>query len=103
MTPWMVADLNAVTALSSVAVVAWLGVATTTMAYWLFFLGLEGMSAATASALMLAEPVVAVVLGVVALGERASLAALGSLLLLGGLVAAVLPISRPVGPIATMT
>jgi len=57
------------------AMVLWLGLATTTAAYVLFGRGLRHLPAGPVTTLVLAEPVVATVLGVLVLGE--SLAALG--------------------------
>lgn len=69
-----------------IAVVLHLGLVVTAIAYLLFSWGLEGMPAATAVTLSLAEPLTAALLGVIVVGERLTLpAALGVALLLAGL------------------
>jgi drug/metabolite transporter, DME family len=69
------------------ALVLYLGLVTTTLAYLLFVRGLAGLPAGPVTTLMLAEPVVATALGVVVLGERLSaLAGLGGVLVLVGLL-----------------
>jgi DME family drug/metabolite transporter len=54
---------------SGLAVALWLGLATTTLAYVLFGRGLQVLEAGPAATLVLAEPVVATLLGVLVLGE----------------------------------
>lgn len=56
--------------IDGVAVALWLGLATTTLAYLLFGRGLQVLPAGPAATLVLAEPLVATVLGVGLLGER---------------------------------
>ena len=56
--------------ISGAAVAVWLGLATTTVAYVLFGRGLRVLPAGPAATLVLAEPVVATLLGVLVLGER---------------------------------
>jgi DME family drug/metabolite transporter len=69
------------------AMVVWLGLVTTAIAYWLFARGLARVSAATATTLDLAEPLTAAVLGVLLLGERLRLQALiGAALIAAGLL-----------------
>jgi DME family drug/metabolite transporter len=69
------------------ALVLWLGLATTTLAYVLFGRGLRELAAGPVTTLVLAEPVVATFLGVVVLGERLGpLGWLGAALVLSGLV-----------------
>ena len=69
------------------ALVLWLGLATTTLAYVLFGRGLRELQAGPVTTLVLAEPVVATFLGVVVLGERLGLLGwLGASLVLAGLV-----------------
>jgi DME family drug/metabolite transporter len=78
------------------ALVAWLGVAATALAYLLFARGLGRVPAATAGTLSLAEPLTAMTLGLLVLGERPSLtAAAGALLLLAGVTHAALAPGRP--------
>jgi DME family drug/metabolite transporter len=60
----------------------WLGVLTITVAYLLFARGLQRLPASTVSTLTLAEPLVAGLLGVVALHERLSPPALAGAVLL---------------------
>ena len=68
------------------AVVIYLGIVTTGMAYLLFSVGLRGMSAATGVALSKAEPITAFVLSLLIVGERpAWWSVLGLLGVIGGL------------------
>jgi DME family drug/metabolite transporter len=72
---------------SGIALALWLGLATTTAAYVLFGRGLRHLPAGPVTTLVLAEPVVATVLGVVVLGETLTvLGWLGAALVLAGLV-----------------
>lgn len=64
--------LGWVGSVSGVALVLYLAVAATVLAYNLFNRGLGGLAPGTAATLGLAEPLVATVLGVVVLGERLS-------------------------------
>ncbi|MET9323455.1 EamA family transporter [Streptomyces sp. NPDC003038] len=83
----------------AVALIGWLGLATTALGYLLFTRGVRTLSAATTGTLSLTEPLVATVLGVALLGERPGpLAVAGAVLLLGGLVVVSLPQRRPVEP-----
>jgi DME family drug/metabolite transporter len=69
--------------------VAWLGLASTALAYALFVRGLRGIHAATAGTLSLAEPLVAVAAATLFLGERLhGLELLGAAFLVAGLVSA---------------
>jgi len=71
---------------SGLAMALWLGLATTTAAYVLFGRGLRHLPAGPVTTLVLAEPVVATVLGVLVLGEHlAVLGWLGAVLVLAGL------------------
>lgn len=65
-----------------VAMALWLGLAATTLAYALFTWGLQGLPAATAATLALAEPLTASVLGIAILGERLTPLAIGGLVVL---------------------
>lgn len=56
------------------AVALWLGIATTTVAYFLFGRGLRVLPAGPTATLVLAEPLVATLLGVFILGEHLGLA-----------------------------
>jgi DME family drug/metabolite transporter len=69
------------------ALIVFLGVIPTAVAYLLFARGLNRLSAAETATLTLAEPLTAALLGVIVLSERMSApAALGGALILGGLV-----------------
>lgn len=80
-----------------IALTAWLGLATTALAYVLFVRGLRGIPASAAGTLSLAEPLVAVTLAILVLGERpAAQTIVGALLLLAGVALASLsPLPRP--------
>lgn len=72
---------------SGLALALYLGVATMAVANVLLARGIRGLTAGSATTLMLADPVVATILGVVVLGETlAPVAALGVLLVLAGLL-----------------
>ncbi|MFI6935428.1 DMT family transporter [Streptomyces sp. NPDC050287] len=93
--PWMVTDTAALTQPAALYLIAWLGLVTTALAYWLFSAGIPSTSAAAVGTLSLAEPLAASFLGLFVLHEHlTTTAALGSLLILGGLAAACLPASR---------
>lgn len=69
------------------AMIVWLGVAATALAYLLYGAGLRRLSVASAATLSLAEPVTAAVLGVVVVGERpGAAAATGAALIVAALV-----------------
>lgn len=71
---------------SDVAVMLWLGVVATGIAYLLFSAGLRWVSSATGVALALAEPIAAVILAVLIVGERpAPISYAGLLLMFAGL------------------
>ncbi|MGA0067753.1 MAG: DMT family transporter, partial [Candidatus Nanopelagicales bacterium] len=71
---------------SSMALILWLGLATTTLAYVLFGIGLRSLQPGHIATLNLAEPVFATLLGVFVLGEAlGGLGALGCLLVIVGL------------------
>jgi drug/metabolite transporter, DME family len=71
---------------SGLATAAYLGLAPTAIAYVLFARGLARLDAATVTTLVLAEPLVATLLGAVVLGERLGVAdAAGGVLVLTGL------------------
>jgi drug/metabolite transporter, DME family len=72
------------------AVIAWLGVMSTGVAYLMFSHSLHHISSATAVALALAEPVVAFVLALLVVGERpGGLGVLGLALIVAGLAGVV--------------
>ncbi|MEW2358654.1 DMT family transporter [Spirillospora sp. NPDC029432] len=90
--PWALRGAPELAVGRSPALVAWLGPATTAVAYMCFVIGLRRVTAATAGTLSLAEPLVAAVLALAVLGERLSAATTaGCLLLLGGLVLVSVP------------
>ena len=90
--PWTAGSVAALAQPAALGLVAWLGLAATALAYWLFSVGLRTTGAAAVGTLSLAEPLAATVLGVFVLHEHlTAMAAAGSLLILGGLVAACLP------------
>ncbi|MGW0087135.1 DMT family transporter [Streptomyces sp. NPDC003393] len=92
--PWMATDSAALGQSAALGLIAWLGVATTAVAYWLFSAGIPSTSAAAVGTLSLAEPLAAFFLGVFVLHEQLTpTAVVGSLLMLGGLAAACLPAS----------
>lgn len=85
--PWAAAGVSDLADIRTAAVVGWLGMATTAAAYMFYVTGLRRVTAATAGTLSLAEPLVAAVLAFVVLDERlSSVAAVGAILLLGGLI-----------------
>lgn len=94
--PWMVTDLHAVLHPGPLLLIGWLGLVTSGAAYWCFMRGMISTSASTAGTLSLAEPVAAVALSVVLLGEKlTALQASGcALVVLGLAVTAVGPARR---------
>lgn len=71
---------------ADIGVMLWLGVVATGLAYLLFSSGLRFVSSATGVALALAEPVTAVCLAIIVIGERPQMMAfLGLALILAGL------------------
>lgn len=71
---------------SSIALILWLGLATTTLAYILFGMGLRWLQPGHIATLNLAEPVVATLLGVFVLGEAlGGLGVLGCVMVIVGL------------------
>ncbi|GGV21657.1 transporter [Actinomadura cremea] len=93
--PWTVAALPALAEPRGAALVGWLGVAATAVAYMCFVTGLGRVSGATAGTLSLVEPLVAVVLAVLVLGEPMPVPVVaGTALLLGGLAVVSVPRRR---------
>ena len=77
---------------TTLALIAWLGLATTAAAYWLFTAGLVRVRATTAGTLSLAEPLVAALIGVLLLHEHLSPSAwAGCTLILAGMITTCLP------------
>lgn len=96
--PWTLTDTAGLRDAGTLGLIAWLGLAATVAAYWLFSTGLTRVSATAVGTLSLAEPLAAALLGVLVLGEVLSPVALaGSALLLGGLAAVCLPPRRDAG------
>jgi DME family drug/metabolite transporter len=112
--PALAVDAGGLLTFRGVSLAAWLGLASTATAYMLFFHGLRRVPASLAGTLGLAEPLVALLLGVLVLGERLTGTALagGVLLLLGIALAGGAatgrrsrrrPTPAPVGDAATVT
>src|ERR671933_801846 len=77
----------------------YLGAIPTALAYVLFSRGLRGLTSGETATLVLAEPLTATALGVVALGEQPSVAAgAGAALVLAGLAILALPGRGPIEP-----
>lgn len=88
---------------SGVALAAYLGLVTTTLAYLLFGRGLAVLPAGPVTTLVLAEPLVATALGVGLLGERLAVAGvIGAGLVLTGLVLQGAAVTRR-GPVPVPT
>jgi DME family drug/metabolite transporter len=82
-----------------VVLAAYLGAVTTALAYILFAKGLSEVGASETATLTLAEPVTAMALGFLVLGERpGALAVLGAALVLAGLALLALRFERRLGP-----
>ncbi|MET0296113.1 MAG: EamA family transporter, partial [Microbacterium sp.] len=75
-------DISWLGTTSGLVMALWLGLATISIAYVLFTWGLSGLTAATAATLTLGEPLTASVLGIVVIGERLSILAIGGLVVL---------------------
>lgn len=77
---------------STVALIGWMGMIATALAYAFFIRGLSRTTASAAGTLSLAEPLAAAVLGILVLHERLTTnATVGAFTLLLGLVVVVLP------------
>lgn len=82
----LVAGVGWLATANGLAVAIWLGLATTTLAYVLFGRGLRRLPAGPVATLVLAEPLVATLLGIGLLGERIGIGGwLGALLVAAGL------------------
>lgn len=79
----VVAGPGGLLSVEGVALVLWLGIVTTTVAYLLFGYGLARLPATTVATLTLAEPLCAALLGVGVLGERLDDAATAGVVVLG--------------------
>ncbi len=87
----------------TVALIGWMAVIATALAYALFARGLSRTTASTAGTLSLAEPLAAAILGVFVLHERLTVnATVGSIVLLIGLAVVAMPTRNP-NPTATST
>jgi DME family drug/metabolite transporter len=82
------------------AVVGYLGVVTTVLAYLLYGVGLRTVPVQVAVTLGLAEPAVAALLGLVVLGERLTAQAVAGLVLIGSALAILTIGRRAAGPAA---
>jgi DME family drug/metabolite transporter len=90
--PWVVSEAGQLPAPRTLALVGWLGLVTTGLAYWLFTVGVARVRATTVGALSLAEPLAAALLGVLVLHERLSPTQwAGCAVILAGMLAACLP------------
>ncbi|MCL2732108.1 MAG: DMT family transporter [Actinomycetia bacterium] len=90
--PWMVTNGPPLRDGGTLALIAWLGLATTAAAYRLFTDGLARVRATTAGTLSLAEPLAAALLGVLVLHEHLTSAEwAGCGLVLAGMIAACRP------------
>ncbi|MFC8662264.1 DMT family transporter [Streptomyces sp. NPDC057199] len=97
--PWIITDNADLLGFRTLGLIAWLGLAATALAYWLFTVGLSRVSATTVGTLSLAEPLAAALLGILVLDEHLSGSALaGCALIFGGLAATCLPRSRRRSP-----
>jgi len=93
--PWMVTDGAPLRDGRTVALIGWLGLATTAAGYWLFTAGLARVRATTAGTLSLAEPLAAALIGVLLLHEHLTPAEWGGCaLILAGMVTACWPPRR---------
>jgi drug/metabolite transporter, DME family len=82
------------------AMVLYLALVPTALAYVAFARGLRGLSAGDTATLTLAEPLTAAALGALVLGERpGALAVVGAALVLAGLVALALPGRKAADPV----
>ncbi|MEU9271703.1 EamA family transporter [Streptomyces sp. NPDC048251] len=90
--PWMITGSAPLRDGATLALIAWLGVATTAAAYWLFTAGLVRVRATAAGTLSLAEPLAAALIGVLLLHEHLSPSAwAGCALILAGMITTCLP------------
>ena len=96
LSPLILGSRSTLTEPAALAVIAWLGLVATALAYALYSAGLRGVSTSTAGTLSLGEPLAAALLSTAFLGERLSpLEWLGCAVILGGLLLTVTG-NRPV-------
>jgi DME family drug/metabolite transporter len=99
LTPLIVAHPAHLLDAPTVALVGWMGLIATALAYVLFARGLSRTDASAAGTLSLAEPLAAAALGVLVLHERLTTnATVGALVLLIGLAVVALPQRDRTGP-----
>jgi DME family drug/metabolite transporter len=97
----IVAGPGFLTGADGLALALYLGAIPTALAYVLFSRGLRSLTSGETATLVLAEPLTAAMLGVVALGEQPSVAAgAGAALVLAGLAILALPGRRSIEPAA---
>jgi DME family drug/metabolite transporter len=95
----LVAGAGFLTTGAGLGLTIYLGAIPTALAYVLFSRGLRGLSSGETATLVLAEPLTATALGVIALGEQPSAAAaVGAALVLAGLAILALPGRRRIEP-----
>ena len=81
-------NLNWLTESDAIVMVLWLGIVTLALAYWSYAAGLRHLEPSQTTLITLVEPVVATVLGVLALNERPSTVAwIGVLIVIASLLA----------------
>jgi DME family drug/metabolite transporter len=96
----LIGDSGWITGFDGAAMVVYLAVVPTALAYVAFARGLRGLSASDTATLTLAEPLTAAALGALVLNERpGALAVVGAALVLAGLVALALPGRKPADPV----
>lgn len=94
----LVAGVGWVASPEGAALALYLGAVPTALAYLLFARGLRHLSAGETATLTLAEPLTAVLLGALVLGERPGpMAVAGAALVLAGLLVLAAPRGRPAG------
>jgi drug/metabolite transporter, DME family len=95
----LIAGPGFLTSAGGLGLALYLGAIPTALAYVLFSRGLRGLTSGETATLVLAEPLTAATLGVVALGEQPSVAAgVGAALVLAGLAILALPGRRRLEP-----
>lgn len=96
----LVGDVGWANSVDGAVMVLYLALVPTVLAYVAFARGLRGLSPGDTATLTLAEPLTAAALGALVLGERpGTLAIIGAVLVLAGLVALALPGRKPADPV----